>query len=193
MFTGQSLLADAPFSRLDLVSCRNLLIYLNPEAQQKVLSLFHFALREAGVLFLGSSETIGSITDHFEPISKKHRIFRHIGRGRPGEVEFPRGTNDPAARPSRVTCNKRRAGPASARYRSACCWTRMRLASVLINDKLEGLYYSGSTDRYLKVASGEGTRDVLAMARDGLRAKLRSAIERTKRDGAAYHPSPGRT
>ena len=59
VFTGQSLLADAPYSRLDLVSCRNVLIYLGPEAQRKILSLFHFALREGGVLFLGSSETVG--------------------------------------------------------------------------------------------------------------------------------------
>ena len=91
MFTGQSLLADAPFSRLDLVSCRNLLIYLSLEAQRKVLSLFHFALREGGVLFLGSSETVGDVSDRFEAISKKHRIYRHVGRSRPGEVEFPRG------------------------------------------------------------------------------------------------------
>ena len=91
VFTSQSLLADAPFSRLDLISCRNLLIYLDPEAQRKILSLFHFALYEDGVLFLGSSETVGNASDRFEPISKKHRIYRHIGRSRPGEVEFPRG------------------------------------------------------------------------------------------------------
>src|SRR5258706_6944419 len=91
--TGQRLLDDAPFSRLDLVSCRNLLIYLSAEAQEKILSLFHFALREGGALFLGSSETVGNVSDRFEPISKKHRIYRHVGRSRPGEAEFPRGTN----------------------------------------------------------------------------------------------------
>src|SRR4029077_19185562 len=112
VFTAQSLLTDAPFSRLDLVSCRNVLIYLSPEAQRKVLSLFHFALREGGVLFLGSSETIGSVTDRFEPISKKHRIYRHMGRSRPGEVEFPRGTSDSSRLPVKANLQQttRRAG-----------------------------------------------------------------------------------
>jgi chemotaxis methyl-accepting protein methylase len=89
VFTAQDLLADAPFSRLDFVSCRNVLIYLRPEVQEKVLSLFHFALREGGILVLGASEAIGDFSERFEPISKKHRIFRHLGRSRPGEVTFP--------------------------------------------------------------------------------------------------------
>ena len=85
VFTVQDVLADPPFSRLDLVSCRNLLIYLRPEAQAKVISLFHFALREGGILLLGSSETVGSAEGRFEVISKAERIYRHIGRSRPGE------------------------------------------------------------------------------------------------------------
>ena len=70
VFTTQDLLADPPFSRLDLISCRNVLIYLRPEAQEKVLLLFHFALREGGILFLGAAETVGDFGDRFEPISK---------------------------------------------------------------------------------------------------------------------------
>ena len=131
VFTSQSLLADAPFSRLDLISCRNLLIYLGPEAQRKILSLFHFALREGGVLFLGSSETVGNVSDRFEPISKKHRIYRHIGRSRPGEVEFPRGTEDcrsrsgkqPGAADDASAARLRRAIAASA-ARSLCAGLR---------------------------------------------------------------------
>ena len=91
VFTAQDVLADPPFSRLDLISCRNLLIYLRAEAQEKVILLFHFALREGGVLFLGGSETVGSVDDRFEPISKKQRIYRQIGHTRPGEVDFPIG------------------------------------------------------------------------------------------------------
>ena len=98
VFTVQDVLADPPFSRLDLVSCRNLLIYLRPEAQEKVLLLFHFALREGGILFLGGSETVGSLDDRFEPISKTQRIYRQIGRSRPGEVDFPIGSADGRAR-----------------------------------------------------------------------------------------------
>ena len=96
IFSVHDLVADAPFSRLDLVSCRNLLIYLRPEVQQKVLSLFHFALREGGTLFLGGSETVGRASDHFEAISRKYRIYRHIGRSRPGEVELPIGRGEAA-------------------------------------------------------------------------------------------------
>jgi len=183
VFTSQSLLADAPFSRLDLISCRNLLIYLGPEAQRKILSLFHFALHEEGVLFLGPSETVGNASDCFEPISKKHRIYRHIGRSRPGEVDFPRGTkaaghglaNNLAQQPI-----PRRLGFGELSQRALL--EAYGPASVLINAKHEGLYYFGAMDRYLKVASGEGTRDVLAMAREGLRTKLRSAIQRVQQD-----------
>ena len=192
VFTGQSLLADAPFSRLDLISCRNLLIYLSPEAQRKILSLFHFALREGGVLFLGSSETVGSVSDRFEPISKKHRIYRHIGRSRPGEVEFPRGTSDAGRLPAKGTAQQtahRRPGFGELSQRALL--EAYAPASVLINAKHEGLYYFGSADRYLKVASGEDTRDVLAMAREGLRAKLRSAIQRAKAGSCARHRHGG--
>lgn len=86
VFTVQDVLADPPFSRLDLVSCRNLLIYLRPEAQAKVLSLFHFALCEGGILLLGNSETVGDAEARFAVISKAERIYRHIGRSRPGEI-----------------------------------------------------------------------------------------------------------
>jgi two-component system, chemotaxis family, CheB/CheR fusion protein len=183
VFTSQSLLADAPFSRLDLISCRNLLIYLGPDAQRKALSLFHFALREDGVLFLGSSETVGNVPDRFEPISKTHRIYRHTGRSQPGEVEFPRGTSAVGRLLSNSMAQRtmpRRPGLSELSQRALL--DAYAPASVLINAKHEGLYYFGSMDRYLKVVSGEGTRDVLAMAREGLRAKLRSTIARAKQD-----------
>ncbi len=99
VFTVQDVLADPPFSRLDLVSCRNLLIYLRPEAQAKVISLFHFALRPGGILLLGSAETVGDVEGRFEVISKPQRIYRHIGRSRPGEFGFLTGIGDGGARP----------------------------------------------------------------------------------------------
>jgi len=86
VFTVQDVLADPPFARLDMVSCRNLLIYLAPEAQAKVISLFHFALREGGVLLLGNAETIGGVAGRFEVISKPARLYRHIGGRRPGDL-----------------------------------------------------------------------------------------------------------
>ncbi len=183
VFTVQDLLADAPFSRIDLVSCRNLLIYLLPDVQEKVISLFHFALREDGVLLLGSAETVGRLGTHFATISKQQRIYRHVGRSRPGEVHFPIATTDMAR-----TQWPRIPRPAVAQPTRLGDLARQLLAevyvpvSVLVNRKHECLHTFGAADRYLQVTAGEPSRDVIAMARDGLRAKLRSALNRAAKD-----------
>jgi two-component system CheB/CheR fusion protein len=185
IFTVQDVLADPPFSRLDLISCRNLLIYLRPEAQEKVLLLFHFALSEGGILMLGGPETVGSLDDRFEPISKAQRVYRQIGRSRPGEVDFPIGSGGGAR-----AIWPGASHPVAARGISARDLTHRLLietyapASVLVNRKYECLYYSGPTDRYLRVAAGEPSRDLLAMAREGLRTKLRSAVQQASRHHA---------
>ncbi len=88
-FAVQNLIADAPFSKMDLISCRNVLIYLEPDVQKKVVALLHFALKEGGFLFLGPSETVGRQTDLFEPVSKKWRIYRRIGPTRSEQLVFP--------------------------------------------------------------------------------------------------------
>ena len=186
VFTTQDLLADAPFSRLDFVSCRNVLIYLRPEVQAKVLSVFHFALREGGILVLGATETLGNFATRFEPISKKQRIFRHLAGSRPGEVVFPIAPRDGR----RTTAMPREGTRSAAPSSKAGDLARQTLidayapASVLINARHEGLYYSGPVDRYLKIAVGDASRDLLAMARDGLRTKLGAAIRRAARDHA---------
>jgi len=178
VFTVQDVLADPPFSRLDLVSCRNLLIYLRPEAQAKVVAAFHFALREGGLLLLGSSETVGNAADRFATVSKAARLYRHIGRSRNGDFGFSRNASNVQI-PLRLT----EAPPPSrqAAFAELCQQMVMEAyapAAVLINRKYECLYYLGPTDRYLKVATGRPIHDLLAMARDGLRTKLRSAIQR---------------
>jgi two-component system CheB/CheR fusion protein len=184
VFTVQDLLTDAPFSRLDLVSCRNLLIYLRPEVQQQTLSLFHFALREGGVLFLGVSETVGSLTHRFEPIIEDMPLFRCIGSSRPSEVRFPIGAGQERRQP-RTPALRAAVAPSTGLGDLA----QRRLlesyapASVLINRNNEGLFHFGAVDRYLRVASGDANRDVLAMARDGLRPKLRAAILQARRAG----------
>ncbi len=89
VFAPQNLLNDPPFSRLDIASCRNLLIYLEPDVQQRVLALLHFGLREGGTLFLGNSETLGGSEELFEPLDTKARIFRRVGPTRHGMVDFP--------------------------------------------------------------------------------------------------------
>jgi two-component system CheB/CheR fusion protein len=176
VFTIQDVLADPPFSRLDLVSCRNLLIYLRPEAQGKIVSLFHFALREGGVLLLGNSETIADSDGRFEVISKPERLYRHIGRARPGELRFSMsdGVRVPARPTSAHTPLHHGALAELCRHLVLEAYAP---AAVLINRKYECLYFLGPTDRYLRLAPGLPTHNLLAMARDGLRVKLRSAIQ----------------
>ncbi len=185
VFTVQDVLADPPFSRLDLVCCRNLLIYLRPEAQEKVLLLFHFALREGGILFLGGSETVGRLNDRFEPIAKSQRIYRHFGRIRTVEVDFPAGTGIGGRSLGPPGAQKR--APQGARLGEVAQRALLETyapASVLINRRNECLYYLGATDRYLRVVAGEPSRDLMAMARDGLRNKLRAAIHRASAEYA---------
>ncbi|HLY55266.1 MAG TPA: chemotaxis protein CheB, partial [Stellaceae bacterium] len=174
VFTVQDVLADPPFSRLDFISCRNLLIYLLPEAQARVVSLFHFALRERGLLLLGNSETIGNLDGRFELVSKAERLYRRVGRGRLGEFGFPTSAGDGMRVPARP-----RQGPAPSRQAVLADLCRRLVmktyapAAVLINRKYECLYFFGPTDRYLQVAPGLPVHDLIAMAREGVRTKLR--------------------
>jgi two-component system CheB/CheR fusion protein len=179
VFSVHDLISDAPFSRLDLISCRNLLIYLRREAQRKVLALFHFALRDGGILFLGTSETVDGAADHFEPISKIQRIYRHIGRSRPGELELPLGRGDAA----RSLWLKPATLPARPHVSVGDLAQRLLLesyapASVLINRKQQGLYYFGPTDLYLKMPTGVASQDLPASAREGLRPAIRTALDK---------------
>jgi two-component system, chemotaxis family, CheB/CheR fusion protein len=183
VFTVQDVLADPPFSRLDMVSCRNLLIYLGPEAQAKVMSLFHFALREGGVLLLGSAETVGEPYGRFAAISKSERIFRHTARGGPGDFGFMGGEG------IRIPARQGQARSPSRETVLAELCRRLVLehyapAAVLINRKNECLFSLGPTDRYLSLAPGQPTHDLLAMARKGLGGKLRSVIQQAFQDKA---------
>jgi two-component system CheB/CheR fusion protein len=173
VFSVHDLLADPPFSRLDLISCRNLLIYLRPEVQQKVLSLFHFALGEGGILFLGTSESVGGASDDFDPIIKNQRIYRHIGHNRPDQWQSPLGRGE-AARSLWL-----RPAPGAGTLRTNVSDLAQRIliesyapASVLVNHKHQGLYYFGPTDRYLKLPMGVASLDLLDSAREDIQVHL---------------------
>lgn len=181
VFTVQDVLSDPPFSRLDMISCRNLLIYLSPEAQAKVISLFHFALKPGGLLLLGNSETIGSNSDSFEVISKTERLYRHVGPNRRGG--FSPALDNNVRVPVR---SSQSLAPSRQSYLAEIC-RRMVLenyapAAVLTNLKHECLYSLGPTDRYLHVAPGHLTNDLLAMVRHGMSTKLASAISRANQE-----------
>ncbi len=184
VFTVQDLLADPPFSRLDLISCRNVLIYLQPGAQEQILSLFHFALRAGGVLFLGRSETVGQFNDRFEPISKKQHIYRHLSGGRPGEAGFRVSTIKERLAPAITPVLRRTIHPLNAEDLAAKqLLETLAPPSVLVDKKYEALFCFGAVDRYLQVTSGETNRNILVMARDGLRPKLRAALEKARETG----------
>ena len=177
VFTVQDLLADPPFSKLDMISCRNLLIYLGPEAQAKVIALFHFALREGGTLLLGNAETIGSNEKRFKPISKAERLYRHNGGSKLGNIGFDLGQSE-------VLRSTDRGGQGQIAQQNKLADMVQQLvtvaycpAAVLINRKQELLYSSGPTERYIRVAPGHPSHDILAMAPQTLRTKLRSAIQ----------------
>lgn len=181
VFTVQDVLADPPFSRLDFVSCRNLMIYLGPEAQAKVISLFHFALRPNGILLLGSAETAGAVEGRFDVISKANRLYRSVGRSRLHGYSTGRAVNELTRTPLRSSL------PQAPSRQAALADLCRRLvldtyapAAVLINTKHECLYSVGPTHRYLRVAQGTPTQDLLAMAAGGLRTKLRSGIQQAK-------------
>ena len=193
VFTVQDVLADPPFARLDFISCRNLLIYLRPEAQAKVASIFHFALREGGLLLLGNAEAIGAAEDRFAVVAKSERLYRRVGGSRPGSVGLSPGAGDGAR--MRMLSGPAQAPSRQAEFAELC--RRMVLetygpAAVLINRKLECLHFQGPIDRYLKVAPGRPAHDLIAMAREGVRAKLRSAVQRALRDNARVVMPGGR-
>jgi len=179
VFTVQDVLVDPPFSRLDLVSCRNLLIYLGPEAQAKVMGVFHFALRQDGILLLGIAENAGDRGERFKVISKADRLFHHVGRNLPGDFDILTRSAGDAKAPSSSSAPHR---PSRQSVNAELC-RRLVLedhapATVLINDKHECLFSLGAIDRYLRLAPGHPTNDILALAPTALRIKLRSAIKR---------------
>ncbi len=176
VFARQDLLREPPFSRMDLITCRNMLIYIEPEAQQRAMSLFHFALREGGRLFLGSAETVGRADDLFETVSKKWRIFRRIGPTRHDIVNFPLLGGHPASDQAEASYAHE---PPSIRVTETArrvLLDRYAPASVMVDQRGRVIYFHGETEEYLKQPSGEPTRDLLAMARDGLLTKLRGAM-----------------
>lgn len=179
VFAAHNLLRDPPFSRIDLVSCRNLLIYLDLPAQKRALALLHFALREGGHLFLGNAETVGRQDDLFEIVSKKWRIYRRLSPARHDIVDFP--VLPVLARPAQGEPRSSKDGlppPRLADVARRALLDRFAPASALIDRNGRALWFHGEIGDYLAPPPGEPSRDVFAMARDGLRAKLRDAVRR---------------
>lgn len=177
IFSQHSFLKDPPFARQDLISCRNMMIYLGPELQARIVTLFHYALRRGGYLFLGPSEGIASHRELFQTVEKKFRIFQRkevIARRplqfSPAEVGRFRQTGvTPAPDRGERNVPKRLESVILQRYTPAC---------AVIRENGEAVYFSGRISRYFDHPPGSPDNNVLNIAREGLRIPLRTALHR---------------
>ncbi|NJM12615.1 MAG: PAS domain-containing protein [Synechococcaceae cyanobacterium SM1_2_3] len=168
----QNVIMDPPFTKLDLLICRNLLIYLTAELQKKLLALFHYSLNPGGVLFLGSAETIGNSPGLFTSIDGKWRFYRREGsKSHPAPTDFPNTFTSPLL-----------SAPAEAQAIKSQPTLQMRIdqlllqrytpAAVLTNPQGDILYINGRTGKYLEPAAGQANWNLFSMAREGLHHSL---------------------
>jgi PAS domain-containing protein len=181
VFAPQNLIMDPPFTKLDILSCRNLLIYLTPELQKKLLPLFHYCLNPGGILFLGTAETIGSFTDLFRVSDNKWKIFRRTES--PSAItnltDFPSDLSftdaDRITTPPELQKGAEKTVPVLVQ---TILLENFAPSAVLINDKGDIVYVHGRTGKYLELAGGKANINIYALAREGLRQHLGSAIRR---------------
>ena len=184
IFAGQNLIIDPPFTKLDLVSCRNLLIYLESELQTKLIQLFHYSLNPGGVLVLGSAESIGSATQLFVPMDAKTRIYRRLDSGaRVLPLGFPAAFSQTHSRYEVAASHEiAQASPNLQVLVDKLLLLRFAPPAVLATAQGEMLYFNGKTGKYLEPASGKPSMNIFAMAREGLNQALSDAFHRAVRD-----------
>jgi len=185
IFAEQNLIVDPPFTKLDLLSCRNLLIYLESELQTKLIQLFHYSLNPGGVLVLGSAESIGSATHLFSPLNVKARIFRRLDAvARALPLGFPASFVQTHSRFGATTPTALDQLHGMLNYQAAVdklILQRYAPAAVLVNDQGDLLYFSGKTGKYLEPAPGKPSLNLFAMAREGVNQALSEAFYRAVR------------
>ncbi|AZO53749.1 MULTISPECIES: CheR family methyltransferase [unclassified Mesorhizobium] len=183
LFSSHNLLRDPPFSKLDLLACRNLLIYMGPELQEKIVPIFHYALRNNGYLFLGSSENVTRHARLFATIDKPSRLFQKRGGVLAQRLpEFPL-----AAAARQAAPHTRLRAPTSSLQEMAerLLLDRYAPAYVVINAAGELMHSSGGTGKYLELAAGAPDNNVFALARRGMRMDLRAALHKAVSTGQA--------
>jgi two-component system, chemotaxis family, CheB/CheR fusion protein len=182
IFGEHDLLADPPYSRLDLVTCRNLLIYIEPLTQERILLLCHFALRPGGYLFLGSAETVGVHEKLFEIISRKWHIYHRIGTTPREQIDWQVGASKvrPAAAIREPSIEAGRATPLANLTRNAL-FEHFRPAAVLIDKRFEVLYSTGAVEGFLLPGRSSDTPSLLPRLPKAIRIQLPAAIRRVQR------------
>ncbi len=181
VFAVQNMIQDPPFTRLDLLSCRNVMIYLEPELQARVVPAFHYALRPGGVLFLSPSESIGSHTELFEPINRKWNFFRARPSFASTRTMLSSGlkwTVDPGIPGHHAIAPPARDGTNVAEFAKRALLQSFAPPAVLTDLHGDVLYVHGDTGKFLRVAQGQPSRSVIDMAREGLELELREALRR---------------
>ena len=181
VFAKQDLAKDPPFSKLDLISCRNVMIYMSQVLQKRILPLFHYALNPGGILFLGSSETVGGFGELFVPLDKKNRIYTKKTMQSPVPLDFvARFHADQEIRVNAEapkTLDLQKIGEQMLLYRYSP-------PSVIVNDRLEIVQFFGQTGPFLDPLPGDATLNLLRMVKTGLHLELRTAFQKAKRNGA---------
>jgi two-component system CheB/CheR fusion protein len=177
VFSPHNVLRDPPFSRIDLICCRNLLIYFDAEAQRRVLPIFHYALRPGAFLFLGKSETVGRFSEMFAAIDKKNCIYQARDTGAPARMPLFVNGFHPAPIAKQFPDVAIAGGGALLRQTAeACIAERFGPAHVVVNEEGDIVHYSTRTGKYLEAPFGAPTRQLLTIARKELRLDLRAAL-----------------
>ena len=181
IFAPQNVIKDPPFTRLDIVTCRNLLIYMEQELQKMVLQLLHYSLMPDGILLLGNAETVGGFTNLFVPLDGKSRLYKRLEPDVQLEpIEFPR-----ALVPALAGVPRQQEAPTSVvNMQSLADQLLLQSyspAAVLVNNKGDVLYISGRTGKYLEPAAGKANWNIFVMAREGLRYELIGAFQKALR------------
>jgi two-component system CheB/CheR fusion protein len=184
VFARHNVLTDPPFSQIDLISCRNLLIYLEPALQQKVMPLLHYALKPAGFLLLGSSETIGSYRDLFEPVDARHKSYAKKPSARRVAFGQSTGVTEGRAKSGHGPGRPQPMGSDVQKEADRILLARYAPPGVLVNADLEILQFRGDTGPYLAPAPGKASLSLLRMARPGLAPALRATINKARKEGA---------
>ena len=183
VFAAHNLISDPPFSKMDLISCRNLLIYLDTGMQQKLIPLFNFALNSGGYLFLGKSEGVGERNDLFDIVSKKARIFRRLNPARPIILDSPVLPGKKRVYlPSGPAANKPPVVAFAEVIRQALL-KHFAASVVLVDSKGQILQFHGHTGKYLNMPTAEPKLNLPDIAKEGLSMRLRAALHKTLKDG----------
>ena len=177
VFAIQNVIKDPPFTKLDLISCRNLLIYLEPELQNRIIPAFHYALKPGGALFLSASESIGNHAEFFAPINRKWKIYQAKTSIVSARNIMARGLSWNITQPGRGPDETlKMKEPNFAELTKRALLQSFAPASVITDEGGEILYVHGDTGKYLRPSPGHPSLNIIEMAREGLQTELRSAI-----------------